>query len=94
MRSISEEGFGCPGHCFRGYGALGASPISKVVASIRTLAYGSSADLLDDYVRMGESTIMECLKHFVKAAAEVIGEEYRPPMPMTLHMLCSFHCRD
>ena len=57
-------------------GTLGASPIQKVVAAIRMLAYGISADFLDEYVRMGESTIIECLKHFVKAVVEVFGEEY------------------
>jgi hypothetical protein len=55
---------------------LGASPIQKVVAAIRMLAYSISADFLDEYVRMGESTIIECLKHFVKAFVEVFGEEY------------------
>ena len=57
-------------------GVLGASPIQKVVAAFRMLAYGVSADFLDDYVRMGESTIIECLKHFVKAVVDIFGEEY------------------
>ncbi|TVU18572.1 hypothetical protein EJB05_34679, partial [Eragrostis curvula] len=57
-------------------GVLGASPIQKVVAAFRMLAYGMSADSLDDYVRMGESTIIECLNHFVQAVVEVFGEEY------------------
>jgi hypothetical protein len=57
-------------------GTLGASPIQKVLAAVRMLAYGISADFLDEYVRMGESTIIECLKHFVKAVVEVFGEEY------------------
>ncbi|TVU11893.1 hypothetical protein EJB05_45503, partial [Eragrostis curvula] len=57
-------------------GVLGASPIQKVVAAVRMLAYGMSADSLDDYVRMGESTIIECLNHFVQAVVEVFGEEY------------------
>jgi hypothetical protein len=48
------------------------------------LAYGISANFLDEYVRMGESTIIECLKHFVKAVIEVFGEEYlSPPIPRT-----------
>jgi hypothetical protein len=57
-------------------GTLGASPIQKVVATVRMLAYDISADFLDEYVRMGESTIIECLKHFVKAVVDVFGEEY------------------
>jgi hypothetical protein len=65
-------------------GVLGVSPIQKVVAAVWMLAYGSPADLLDDYVLMGESTIIECLIHFVEAVVNIFGEEYlRPPMPRT-----------
>ena len=57
-------------------GSLGASALQKVVAAFRMLAYGIPADFLDDSVRLGESTIIECLKRFVKAVVEVFGEEY------------------
>jgi hypothetical protein len=40
------------------------------------LAYGVSVDFLDDYVRLGESTIIESLKHFVKAIVDIFGDEY------------------
>ena len=46
---------------------LGGSPIQKYIAAVQMLAYGVSADFLDDYIRLGESTIIECLKHFVKS---------------------------
>jgi hypothetical protein len=55
---------------------LGASPIQKVVGAFRMLLYGVSTDFLDDYVRMGESTIIESLKHFVKAIIEFFGDKY------------------
>ncbi|CAN6179989.1 unnamed protein product [Urochloa humidicola] len=57
-------------------GVLGASPIQKVIAAFWMLAYGSPADFLDGYVRLGESTIIECLSHFVEAVVNVFGEEY------------------
>jgi len=57
-------------------GSLGASALQKVVAAFRMLAYCIPADFLDDSVRLGESTIIECLKRFVKAVVEVFGEEY------------------
>jgi len=57
-------------------GSLGASALQKVVAAFRMLAYGIPTDFLDDSVRLGESTIIECLKRFVKAVVEVFGEEY------------------
>ena len=40
------------------------------------LAYGVPADFLDEYVRMGESTIIECLQYFVRGVVDVFGEEY------------------
>jgi hypothetical protein len=35
-----------------------------------------SADFLDDYIKLGESTIIESLKHFVKAVVDIFGDEY------------------
>jgi len=57
-------------------GRLGASAIQKVVAPFLMLAHGVSADFLDDSVRMGESTIIESFKHFVKAVVNIFSEEY------------------
>jgi len=65
-------------------GRLGASAIQKVFAPFRMLAHGVSADFLDDSVRMGESTIIESFKHFVKVVVNIFSEEYlRAPMPKT-----------
>ena len=43
------------------------------------LAYGVSADFLDEYVRLGESTIIECLQYFVRGVVDVFGEYLRAP---------------
>jgi hypothetical protein len=73
-------------------GVLGASPIQKVAAAIQMLAYGSPADFLDDYVRMGESTIIECLTHFVEPIVNVFGEEYlRPPNAQDIERLMAIN---
>ncbi|XP_020272422.1 putative nuclease HARBI1 [Asparagus officinalis] len=40
------------------------------------LAYGTSADSTDEYVRIGESTAIVCLKRFCRAIVEVYGDEY------------------
>jgi len=64
-------------------GRLGASAIQKVFAPFWMLAHGVSADFLDDLVRMGESTIIESFKHFVKVV-NIFSEEYlRAPIPKT-----------
>ena len=55
---------------------LGLSSLQKVVAAFRMLAYGTSAVSTDEYVRIGESTVIECLKRFCRAIVEVYGDEY------------------
>ncbi|KAF8369763.1 hypothetical protein HHK36_032212 [Tetracentron sinense] len=39
-------------------------------------AYGVAADVVDDYVMIGESTSIESLRRFLRAVVEVFGEEY------------------
>ncbi|KNF02680.1 hypothetical protein PSTG_03966 [Puccinia striiformis f. sp. tritici PST-78] len=43
-------------------GQLGLSPHQKICCTVRMLAYGCSADSLDEYFRMAESTALESLK--------------------------------
>ncbi|XP_020262358.1 uncharacterized protein LOC109838318 [Asparagus officinalis] len=59
-----------------GVGRLGLSTLQKVTAVFRMLAYGAPADSTDEYVRIGESTIIKCLKRFCRAIVEVYGDEY------------------
>jgi len=54
----------------------GLSPIQKCTAAIRQLANGSPADQLDEYIKIGESTAVECLKRFVLGVIRVFGTEY------------------
>jgi hypothetical protein len=54
---------------------LGLSPLQKVTAAIRQLAYGNASDSLDEYLQIGESTAFKCLKHFCEAVVEIYGEE-------------------
>jgi hypothetical protein len=51
----------------------GAYPIQKVTAALRLLAYGASADQLDEWIRLSESTILECLQRFIKAEQLVVN---------------------
>ena len=53
------------------------------------LAYGTAADFVDEYIRIGESTAIESLKRFVKAIVEVFGPEYlrRPNREDTSRLL-------
>ncbi|XP_057452235.1 uncharacterized protein LOC130744057 [Lotus japonicus] len=49
-------------------GRQGLSPLQKCTAVIRMLVYGSPADSVDEYVRIGESTAIECLNFFVEGS--------------------------
>jgi hypothetical protein len=40
------------------------------------LAYGGPADRLDEYIRMGESTILECVNKFTRTIVEEYGDIY------------------
>jgi hypothetical protein len=61
-------------------GRQGLSPLQKCTAAIRMLAYGTSADQLDEVLKIGESTALECLGKFAEGIIECFGPEYlRPP---------------
>ncbi|XP_012703554.1 uncharacterized protein LOC101781176 [Setaria italica] len=57
-------------------GKEGLSALQKCVAAIRILAYGVPADVVDEYVRIGESTAQKALHHFCRAVIDVFGEYY------------------
>ncbi|XP_017233595.1 uncharacterized protein LOC108207672 [Daucus carota subsp. sativus] len=57
-------------------GRKGLSPLQKCTAAMRMLAYGVSADAVDDYVRIGESTAVEGLKKFVSNVVTIFEGEY------------------
>ena len=57
-------------------GVRGLSSLQKITAALRMLAYGTAADSVDEYIRIGESTAIEGLKRFVKAIVKVFGPQY------------------
>jgi hypothetical protein len=58
------------------YGTLGLSCLQKVAAAFKMITYGVLADATDDYVHVGESTALQCLRKFVVAIVEVFGPGY------------------
>ncbi|KAK1682151.1 hypothetical protein QYE76_042999 [Lolium multiflorum] len=57
-------------------GVLGFSSIQKCTAVMRMLAYGAPADTQDDYLRMSESTAIECMYKFCRAVVGKFGKYY------------------
>ena len=66
-------------------GRLGHSPLQKATTAIRMMAYGCPADAVDEYLRLGETTALLCLEHFVQGIINLFGDEYlRRPTPEDL----------
>ncbi|CAL2227405.1 unnamed protein product [Prunus armeniaca] len=57
-------------------GNLGFLPEQKFTTVIRMLAYGSSADQVDEIARMGKSTILESLVRFCYAVENLYTKDY------------------
>ena len=57
-------------------GRLGLSPLQKITAAFRMLAYGVPADATDEYVKIGESTAIESLKKFCRTVVEIFSQQY------------------
>ena len=61
-------------------GLKGISALQKVTAAIRLLAYGLSGDAVDEYLRLSESTAMNCLTLFTEALCKCLeGTYFRTP---------------
>ncbi|XP_058198445.1 uncharacterized protein LOC131313964 [Rhododendron vialii] len=54
----------------------GLSSLQKMTSSMRMLAYGMPADATDEYLRLGESTTIECFNHFCQSIIEKFGDVY------------------
>jgi hypothetical protein len=57
-------------------GKLGFTSYHKCYAAIRMLVYGVAGDLIDEYLRMSESTFLESMYKFYRAVIEVFGTVY------------------
>ncbi|CAK9155953.1 unnamed protein product [Ilex paraguariensis] len=57
-------------------GITGLSSLQKMTAVIRMIAYGITADVVDDFVRMGESTPTESLKRFMRVVVTIFSDKY------------------
>ena len=69
-------------------GQVGASSYQKVTAALRVLAYAASADQLDEYIRLGESTILETLERFCITVIDEYGPTYlRRPTKEDLELI-------
>ncbi|KAK2434912.1 hypothetical protein QL285_020015 [Trifolium repens] len=54
----------------------GISPLAKCTTAMRMLAYGMSADAVDEYIKIGGSTTLECLRRFCKGIIRLYEPVY------------------
>ncbi|KAM2227416.1 hypothetical protein ACFXTI_014223 [Malus domestica] len=57
-------------------GVIGLLPEQKITVVLRMLAYGASADQVDEITRMGKSTILKALMRFCGAVESLYTAEY------------------
>ena len=57
-------------------GMVGFSSLQKCTAAMRMIAYGAPIDVVDDYLRMSESTIIKSMYRFCRAVIGVFGPNY------------------
>ncbi|CAL1382160.1 unnamed protein product [Linum trigynum] len=70
------------------FGQLSLSLEQKLTCAMHMLAYGSPADQLDEYVRMGESTLLEVFRKFCNNIINMYGATYlRAPTLADLRIL-------
>ncbi|XP_074314524.1 uncharacterized protein LOC141649742 [Silene latifolia] len=63
-------------------------PLQRCTTALRVLAYGTSTDSVDEYLRMRDTPIRDSLKLFVEGVISCFGNEYlRRPNPQDLGRL-------
>lgn len=68
------------------------SPIMKCIAAIRQLAYGSTPDAFDEYLRILERCSRECLLNFTKCIYILCVEEFlRKPNSDDIEKIYALH---
>ena len=61
------------------------TPLTKCIAAMSMLAYGIVAGCIDEYLKIGASTALECMKKFCLAITQVFRDEYlRKPTELML----------
>ncbi|XP_013632908.1 PREDICTED: uncharacterized protein LOC106338491, partial [Brassica oleracea var. oleracea] len=54
----------------------GISPLAKCTTSMRMLAYGMAAEAVDEYIKIGGTTALECLRRFCKGIIQLYEQVY------------------
>jgi hypothetical protein len=70
----------------------GPSPLQKITAAVRMLAYGVAADAVDEYCRISESLAHDCLTAFVDGFIRCFEQVYlREPTPADINRIQAYN---
>jgi hypothetical protein len=57
-------------------GCIGLTALQKYIVAVRQLAYGMTTDTIDEYLKLGISTVLECLEYYCTGIIECFGAEF------------------
>ena len=71
---------------------MGFSTLQKCTAAMRMIAYGTTADAVDEYLQMSERTARDSLYQFCRGVIEIFGDVYlRGPTEADVQKLYAAH---
>jgi hypothetical protein len=67
----------------------GLTALQKCTTALRQLVYGMVADTIDEYLKLGKTTTLECLEYYCLDIIECFGDEFlrRPTVVDTQRLL-------
>jgi hypothetical protein len=77
-------------------GHTGLTALQKCTAALRQLAYGMTAYTIDEYLKLGKTTAIECLEYYCSGIIECFGDELlrRPTVADTQRLLAKAEERE
>jgi hypothetical protein len=57
-------------------GLIGLIPLQKCTTALCHLAYIMTADIIDEYMKLGKTTILECLEYYFADIVDCYGVEF------------------
>jgi hypothetical protein len=57
-------------------GRAGLTALQKCTAALRQLAYGMATYNIDEYLQLGKTTVLDCLKYYCSSIIEYFRDEF------------------
>jgi hypothetical protein len=57
-------------------GHIGLTLLQKCTAALYQLVYGMTADTIDEYLKLGKTTALECLEYYCAGIIECFGAKF------------------